>query len=113
MSLNPYSIYDADMAAYGVTESPYTSTANSMSAYNAPSHRRSTQVEHFEERVDEDSWSAKDKACPGKKSDSETMFKIILFIMLITFVAYAYVSTLLQVTSLTEKVNMLQSQLGR
>jgi hypothetical protein len=112
MSINPYSIYDADMAAYGVTESPYTSTAGSMSAYQGQPKRKQTQ-EHFEERVDEDSWSAKDKACPGKKSDSEVIFKIILFIMLITFVAYAYVSTLLQVTSLTEKVNMLQSQLGR
>lgn len=114
MSINPYSFYDADMAAYGMTESPYTSTAGNMSAYAPATYTKQHKVEHFDEHdtIDEASWSSKDKKCPGS-TDDKTMIKIMLFIAFIafiTFIVYAYVSTLIQVTSLTEKVNMLQSQ---
>lgn len=111
MSINPYSIYDADMSAYGMQDSPY------MASYQ---HRHPSQLENFdsvstntvnEPKITQDTqstWSPKTAECPNKKSKEEMTLKVVLFIMLVAFIAYAYVSTLLKITSLTERVNILQ-----
>lgn len=111
MSINPYSIYDADMTAYGMRESPY------MASYQ---YRHPSQLENFDNQSSttatepkntqdtQATWAPKTAECPNKKSKEDMTLKIMLFLILVAFIAYAYVSTLLKITSLTERVNTLQ-----
>jgi hypothetical protein len=100
MSFNHF--YDADMAAYGITNS----APNNLAAYKTPS-QSSQPHEHMQSQ--ESTWAPKSNQCPNKKENDEHI-KVFLFIMIIAFVVYTYVSMLLKVTTLTERVNALQSQ---